>query len=166
MYDWRGKAVAVTGSLFLSVLFAEGALWVWDVPGTGPFLQEFYRIEQNPGAEEPRLTSKLMCYDSNPSGCLDIDLRDPKQRATYQEQFDDEFARRWEQTPHAVEVRYNTFGVRDAEFQPRREGVQRIVVVGDSFTYGHGSATRFYRADTVTDHGATTARSIINHPIQ
>src|SRR5690606_33120870 len=26
-----------------------------------------------------------------------------------------------------------------------------ILFVGNSFTYGHGSAARFYRADTVTD---------------
>jgi hypothetical protein len=39
------------------------------------------------------------------------------------------------------------FGVTQAQAQPR----PGVLFIGNSFTYGHGSAVRFYRAATVTD---------------
>jgi lysophospholipase L1-like esterase len=77
-------------------------------------------------------------YPSNPRGYFDIDLRDPATRTRYQqagvrrlELSDDGF-------PFAVEFRYNAAGYRDREFGPRRPGVRRLVVMGDSFTEGQG----------------------------
>ena len=81
----------------------------------------------------------LMCFDSNESGSLDIDLNDASQRVRDASRFeDDEFAKHWRTTPYCVEVRFNSLGYRDSEFAPKRAGVRRIVVVGDSLTYGHG----------------------------
>ena len=41
-------------------------------------------------------------------------------------------------SPHAVELRYNSLQFRDREPGPRRPGVRRVVVLGDSFTEGQG----------------------------
>ena len=77
-------------------------------------------------------------YPSNPRGYFDIDLRQAATRSRYEqigvrrlELTDDGF-------PFAVEFRYNAAGYRDREFGPRRPGVRRVVVVGDSFTEGQG----------------------------
>jgi len=124
--------------LLASLLLAEAALWALGIPRTAPFLQEFNVLAPGPGGA-PRLTLKLMCYDSNPSGDLDLDLSDPAQRLRYEPLFPDgELAAHWRDTPYGVEVRYNQAGLRERELAPKADGVRRIVVVGDSFTYGHG----------------------------
>lgn len=131
-HSWRFKLVALVCGTLFALLLAEGLLWIMDLPKTGPFLQEFY------GPREGR-RFKLTCFDSPPSSGYDADLRNPKERSRYESDFpDSEFSLHWEKTPYAVEVAYNAYGFRDREFGPRREGVLRIVVVGDSFTYGHG----------------------------
>lgn len=126
------SVVLVLAGSLAAIFLAEASLWALDLPREAPFLQEF----QGAGF-------KLMCYDANPSGALDIDLRDPQRRAVWEARFAREgtaqaFAAHWRETPFAVEVRLNSLGFRDVEFPPKRAGVQRIVVVGDSFTYGHG----------------------------
>jgi hypothetical protein len=40
--------------------------------------------------------------------------------------------------PFAVELRFNSLRFRDREFPPRRPGVRRVMVLGDSFTEGEG----------------------------
>lgn len=139
---WGHRLAAVIIALVLSVVLVEGVLWFADIPPTGPFLQEFRQLsDASKAVGGVRLMKfKLMCFDADPSGCMDIDLRDPQQRARYARRFepDAEFERRWRRTPHAVAVQYNDAGLRDVEFGPRRPDVWRIVVVGDSFTYGHG----------------------------
>jgi lysophospholipase L1-like esterase len=47
----------------------------------------------------------------------------------------DDVARR---APFAVELRFNSLRFRDGEFPPRRPGVRRVMVLGDSFTEGQG----------------------------
>src|SRR5262249_37844382 len=42
------------------------------------------------------------------------------------------------EAPFAVEFRYNALCYRDREFGPRRTGVRRVAVIGDSFTEGQG----------------------------
>jgi hypothetical protein len=116
----------------VALLLAEALLRLVGLPSDAPFLQEFYGKG-----------FKLMCYDANPSGALDIDLRDPQQRAPLAARFEAEgngpaFEAHWPKTPYAVEVRLNAMGFRDREFEAKPEGVRRIVIVGDSFTYGHG----------------------------
>jgi hypothetical protein len=124
-------ALLVAGTA-VALLLAEALLRLVGMPSDAPFLQEFYGKG-----------FKLMCYDANPSGALDIDLRDPQQRAPLAARFEAEgngpaFEAHWPKTPYAVEVRLNAMGFRDREFEPKPEGVRRLVIVGDSFTYGHG----------------------------
>ncbi len=80
----------------------------------------------------------LDCYPTNPRGYFDVDLRDTATRARYREagvSRVDEVATR---APFAVELRFNSLHFRDAEFGPRRPGVRRVMVLGDSFTEGEG----------------------------
>ena len=42
----------------------------------------------------------------------------------------------------AVRVDYNQFGFRDRDFVKKADGVFRIIVAGDSYTYGHGLPER------------------------
>ena len=87
---------------------------------------------------DPRWRLLLDCYPSNPRGYFDIDLRAPESRGRYEHLA----PLRWEsllkRTPFAVESRYNSLRFRDAEFGPKRPGVRRIMVLGDSFTEGQG----------------------------
>lgn len=80
----------------------------------------------------------LDCYPSNPRGYFDVDLRDEATRTRYRDagvSRVDAVARR---APFAVELRFNSLRFRDAEFGPRRPGVRRVMVLGDSFTEGEG----------------------------
>lgn len=80
----------------------------------------------------------LDCYPSNPRNYFDVDLRTPDAR----ERFHRLAPRRYEavaaRAPWAVEFSYNSERFRNAEVGPRRPGVRRIVVLGDSFTEGQG----------------------------
>ena len=126
--NWRQKLLLAVGGLGLGLVLAELVLVLADLPPAGPFLQEFH----GPGF-------KLMCFDTDPSGVLDIDLADDAQRDGYMSRIEgDEFARFWRKTPHAVEIRFNAEGFREREFTAKAPGTWRIAVVGDSFTYGHG----------------------------
>ena len=83
-------------------------------------------------------TAGLDCYATNPRGYFDLDLRDPGTR----DRFESLRVRRVQDcaayAPHAVELRYNSLQFRDREFGPRRPGVRRVAVLGDSFTEGQG----------------------------
>lgn len=87
---------------------------------------------------DARWTLLLDCYPSNPRGYFSIDLREPEQAARYRRlaplRFD-EIARRH---PWAVESRFNSLRFRDAEPGPKRPGVARVLVFGDSFAEGQG----------------------------
>lgn len=120
-------ALAVAATL-LSLCMIEISLRVLGFPSETPWWQSF---------KGPDFL--LMCFDSNASGSLDIDLSDATQRARYESRFtDDEFADHWRHTPYAVEMRFNSLGYREDEFVAKRPGTRRIAVIGDSFTYGHG----------------------------
>ena len=68
------RALLVSSGLVFGLVIGEVALRLLDLPRNGPFLQEF-RGKQ----------FKLMCYDSNPSGALDLDLGDPALRTRLSE---------------------------------------------------------------------------------
>jgi lysophospholipase L1-like esterase len=80
----------------------------------------------------------LDCYPTNPRRYFDLDLRDPATRARYRDagvaRVDEVAAR----APFAVELRFNSLGFRGDEFGPKRPGVRRVMVLGDSFTEGQG----------------------------
>jgi hypothetical protein len=82
----------------------------------------------------------LDCYQSNPRGYFDIDLRSPETRAQYQGLRVKRIDEVWRDYPFAVDYRYNSKGFRGGEFPPRSAapGVTRVAVVGDSFTEGQG----------------------------
>jgi len=107
----------------------ELALRVADLPKSGPFLQEFYGER-----------FKLMAYDANPSGALDLDLADASLRKTLAGRLadPDEFEASWRDTPFAVSFEFNSQGFREKKLVPKPAGVFRVAVVGDSFTAGHG----------------------------
>src|SRR5438034_3695077 len=85
-----------------------------------------------------RFTLGLDCYPTNPRSYFDVDLGDPGTRQRYRAARVRHLDRAWAVTPHAVELRYNSIQYRDIEVPPRRPGVRRVIVVGDSFTEGQG----------------------------
>jgi lysophospholipase L1-like esterase len=80
----------------------------------------------------------LDCYPSDPNRAFDVDLARPDVRRRY-EAAGVRGLERAAEFPHALEFRYNSRGFRGPEFPPRRPGVRRLVVVGDSFTEGQGA---------------------------
>ena len=123
------KLTLAIGAGCVGLLIGELGLRLADLPRSGPFLQEF-RGER----------FKLMGYDSNPSGALDLDLSEPSLRAKLAERLSNpaEFLAHWHETPHAVSFEFNAQGFRERPLVPKSAGTRRIVVVGDSFTAGHG----------------------------
>ena len=87
---------------------------------------------------DPHWKLLLDCYPSNPRGYFDIDLRAPESRARYERLAPLRYESLRQRTPFAVESRYNSLRFRDREFGPKRRGVRRVMVVGDSFTEGQG----------------------------
>jgi lysophospholipase L1-like esterase len=85
-----------------------------------------------------RVSLALDCYPSNPRGYFDVDLRDRDQRRSYEARAVRDVDEVWSRAPFAVELRFNSLQFRDAEFGPRRPGVRRVAVLGDSFTEGQG----------------------------
>jgi lysophospholipase L1-like esterase len=80
----------------------------------------------------------LDCYPTNPRSYFDVDLRDAGTRDRYRALRVRHIDRSWTFAPHAVELRYNSIQYRDVEVPPRRPGVRRVIVLGDSFTEGQG----------------------------
>ena len=85
-----------------------------------------------------RVSVALDCYPSNPRGYFDVDLRDPDKRRRYEASHVRGLEQSWSHLPFAVELRFNSLQFRDREFGPRRRGVRRVAVLGDSFTEGQG----------------------------
>jgi len=96
--------------------------------------------------EESRARSRLVkgsllfldCYPTNPRGYFPIDLKEPGTRARYESLVGTPLAREAEEAPYVVEVRFNSKHFRGAEFPPKRKGVTRVALLGDSFTEGQG----------------------------
>jgi hypothetical protein len=87
---------------------------------------------------DPRWRLLLDCYPSNPRGYFDVDLREPRSRDLYAHLAPLRYESLARRTPFAVESRYNSLRFRDVEFAPKRPGVRRVMVLGDSFTEGQG----------------------------
>jgi hypothetical protein len=122
---WRSGFVVA--SLSVGFVASEAALGIVPHP-PGPVLNVYNRTN----------TAGLDCYPTNPRGYFDLDLRVPATR----ERFESLRVRRVEDcaayAPYAVELRYNSLQFRDREPGPKRPGVRRVAVLGDSFTEGQG----------------------------
>jgi lysophospholipase L1-like esterase len=125
--ETRGRALLVLGSLLTSFLAAEAVFSIIPLP-IGNVLNVYNRA----------MTAGLDCYPTDPRGDFDLDLRDAATRAKFEAlgvRHVEDCAR---YAPHAVELRYNSIQFRDREPPPRRQGIRRVVVIGDSFTEGQG----------------------------
>jgi GDSL-like Lipase/Acylhydrolase family len=78
------------------------------------------------------------CYPSNPREYFEIDLRLPANAEKYRGLAPLRFDALVKRVPWAVESRYNEMRFRDAPLGPKRPGVKRVLVLGDSFAEGQG----------------------------
>lgn len=116
-------AVATLLALGLAELAAR--LLLGGAPTAGPRLYE---------SPDKRLA--LQCYPDDPAGYFPVDLGDAATRARYAALPGlDEAART---RPRCIEVRYDARLHRGPDPGPRRAGVRRVAVFGDSFTEGQG----------------------------
>jgi hypothetical protein len=125
-----GAAALAAASLLSGFLLLEAALRLKHYEP--PRFRNTARVVDSKGR------ALLDCYPTNPRGYFDIDLGVEATRERYRWMAPvrlDAVARR---APWAVEFRYNAQGFRDVERGPRRPGVRRLVVLGDSFTEGQG----------------------------
>lgn len=126
----RKSAALAAGSALVALLAIEAGL---RVGGYTP--RKFHATARIIDAHWRLL---LDCYPTNPRGYFDIDLREARSRDRYQHLAPLRYESLARRTPFAVESRYNSLRFRDAEFGPRRPGVRRVMVLGDSFTEGQG----------------------------
>jgi lysophospholipase L1-like esterase len=115
------------GAILVTVLAAEAALQVVSAAHATPV-----------HLSNRRVSVALDCYPSNPRRYFDVDLRDAGTRSGYDARRVRGLDEAWARAPFAVELRFNSLQFRDAEFGPRRRGVRRVAVLGDSFTEGQG----------------------------
>lgn len=130
MRDLLGRLALAAGSVLVVLALAEASL---RAAGYAP--ERFKSTARLVSADERLL---LDAYPTNPRGYFDIDLRTAAARERYlslaPRRYDAVAAR----APWAVEFRYNVQRFRGEDFGPRRAGVRRVVVLGDSFTEGQG----------------------------
>ena len=128
------RLVLAVASVLLVALVAEAGLRILDFTPR--------RLQSTARLLDEGWTLLLDCYPTNPRGYFDIDLRDPRSRARYGHLSGHRFEAVVRRAPHAVESRYNSLRLRDVEFGPKRPGVRRVMVLGDSFTEGQGVKER------------------------
>ena len=121
------RAVLSAGAILVTLLALDVALGVVSAAHVPPVHLSTRRV-----------SVALDCYPTNPRGYFDLDLRDPNRRRLYEASHVRRLDEAWGRTPFAVELRFNSLQFRDREFGPRRPGVRRVAVLGDSFTEGQG----------------------------
>lgn len=131
-----GRVVLALLGLAVGLLLCELVLRVYDYRPERH--RPRYRITNAASLKERAGALVLDCYRDDPRGYFDVDLRRADDYARYAGQGVQGLAAAARDSPLCVEFRYNSAGYRDAEFGPRRPGVLRIAVVGDSFTEGQG----------------------------
>jgi GDSL-like Lipase/Acylhydrolase family len=125
-----GTIALVLGSLVVSLLLPELALRALGyVPVRFPTMARMANA---------RWTELLDCYPTNPRGYFAIDLRTPESRGRYSHIAPFRFDRIVKRAPWAVDFHYNAQRFRERPLEPKRAGVRRIMVLGDSFTEGQG----------------------------
>jgi hypothetical protein len=127
----RLKGLLLSAASVLTMfLFVEGAFRLLDVT------PESYRAPAR--MVDAHFRELLDCYPSNPRGYFEIDLREPANAERYRRLAPLRFDALVKRVPWAVESRYNDLKFRDEPFGPKRPGVTRVMVLGDSFTEGQG----------------------------
>ena len=130
MREILGRLALALGSVAVVLGLAEGGL---RAAGWAP--ERFKSTARLVSADERLL---LDAYPTNPRGYFDIDLRTAQARARYLSLAPRRYEAVAARAPWAVEFRYNAQRFRGPDFPPRRAGVRRVVVLGDSFTEGQG----------------------------
>lgn len=128
--DLFGPLALALTSILLALTVGEGFVRI--VGYSSPRFRGMARL----ASRDSRLV--LDCYPSNPRQYFDIDLRDRAMRARYFSLAPHRYDRVARTTPFAIESRYSPAGFRGENPGPKRPGVRRIVVFGDSFTEGLG----------------------------
>ena len=151
------RAALALAAIGLVLLAAEGALRVsgWEPEAFHPPLRIF----------DADRTLLLDCYPSDPRRYFDVDLRDPAVYSRYAERGVRRLARARGRAPHCVEVRYNSDRFRGGEVPPRRPGVRRVMVLGDSFSEGQGVRepdTWPRRLEEHLNHGANQRFEVVS----
>lgn len=80
----------------------------------------------------------LLCYPTNYRGYFRIDLADPKTLAHYESIGMRGLDKALPLRPFAVEQPFNSRVFLGPEFKEKREGITRVVIMGDSFNMGWG----------------------------
>lgn len=125
----RNKWLLLFGSIFLFMLAAEISLRICGYgEDRGPSFQGYV------GAG-----IRLMCYDQNLNGYLDVDLANPTIRKNFYDDFGVmDMEQTYHYTPHGVVTPCDEREMRPGQIRPKQAGKIRLIAIGDSFTYGHG----------------------------
>lgn len=129
-----GRAGLVISGLVVALLVGEGGL---RVAGVEP--ARFVRPRHLENAEK---TAGVDAYPSNPRGSFDLDLNDAAVRARLTARGVPDLDQVHAALRYGVELSYSRDTCRDREPSARREGVARVLLVGDSFTEGQGVRAR------------------------
>jgi hypothetical protein len=125
-----GTFALVLGSLIVGLVVPELALRVFGyVPARFPSMARMANA---------RWTELLDCYPTNPRSYFDIDLRLPESHDRYFHIAPLRFDRVSKRAPWAVDFQYNSLKFRDKPLEPKKAGVRRVMILGDSFTEGQG----------------------------
>lgn len=127
--EWLGRLALAAGSCGAVLLTAEIGL-------------RAARFNPLAGNVRRRLSASktvgVDAYPSNPRGYFHLDFRDPATRERYAALGIHRIDILARSAPYGVDLRFNSRLCREGEFGPRRAGVRRVVVIGDSFTEGQG----------------------------
>lgn len=129
---WLKRVGLSLGSTVLILLSIEVALRIFGV--VPPRWAHPWHLER----EDKRVG--LDVYPDNPRRSFDIDLRDPAERQRWRSKGVPDVDGAAQRTPFAVAFEYDEHLCRGAEIGPRDPHVQRIIMIGDSFTEGQGVA--------------------------
>ncbi len=124
-----GSFALLLGSIAVCVLLLELLARVGLLPPQEPAVRRMV---------DARWGTLLDCYPSNPRGYFDIDLRLAANADRYRRLAPHRFDAVARAHPWAVESRYNGLRFRDSEPSPKRTGILRVLVFGDSFAEGQG----------------------------
>jgi hypothetical protein len=131
---WAANFALFAASTGAALLIAEAAVRAFGwAPRYGPMAW----VSNTQGSVKPG-TIALLAYPSDPRRYFPLDLRDEPTRLRYERLGVRHLPDVVATSPHAIEFRFNSLALRGAEVPPRRPGVTRIAVVGDSFTLGWG----------------------------